>query len=159
MKEIEGMTAIFREISTLLENNRKMDEERLKRPLGRLQQRVHEVFHRDEDAEDVKTLLRKVEAIIKSFHIGNDIRQIAALDQIKNEIKAIADVTPTWMKQELKPVLTARFGGHESPGGCLPDTRVDLLSQIHTWINDISKSSPHLFALTGLAGTGKSTIA
>jgi len=40
---------------------------------------------------------------------------------------------------------------------CLPDTRVDLLQQIHNWIDRNDKRS--IFWLNGLAGTGKSTIA
>ncbi|KAF2016553.1 hypothetical protein BU24DRAFT_481180 [Aaosphaeria arxii CBS 175.79] len=40
---------------------------------------------------------------------------------------------------------------------CLPDTRVDLLREIHDWADD--EDSPGIFWLSGLAGTGKSTIA
>ena len=40
---------------------------------------------------------------------------------------------------------------------CLPHTRVDLLQDIHDWAD--SKDSPAIFWLSGLAGTGKSTIA
>lgn len=40
---------------------------------------------------------------------------------------------------------------------CLPDTRVDLLRKIHDWAD--SEDSPAIFWLSGLAGTGKSTIA
>ncbi|CAN9360228.1 unnamed protein product [Alternaria alternata] len=40
---------------------------------------------------------------------------------------------------------------------CLPDTRVDLLREIHDWAD--GDDSPSIFWLSGLAGTGKSTIA
>ncbi|CAN9290055.1 unnamed protein product [Alternaria alternata] len=40
---------------------------------------------------------------------------------------------------------------------CLPDTRVDLLREIHDWAD--GDNSPSIFWLSGLAGTGKSTIA
>ncbi|RYO00277.1 Vegetative incompatibility protein [Alternaria tenuissima] len=40
---------------------------------------------------------------------------------------------------------------------CLPDTRVDLLREIHVWAD--GDDSPSIFWLSGLAGTGKSTIA
>lgn len=40
---------------------------------------------------------------------------------------------------------------------CLPNTRVDLLQEIHTWASRENSSS--IFWLSGLAGTGKSTIA
>ncbi|KAF2395503.1 hypothetical protein EJ06DRAFT_270558 [Trichodelitschia bisporula] len=40
---------------------------------------------------------------------------------------------------------------------CLPGTRVDLLQEIHSWVNE--ENSPSIFWLSGLAGTGKSTVA
>ncbi|RHZ45338.1 uncharacterized protein CDV56_101429 [Aspergillus thermomutatus] len=40
---------------------------------------------------------------------------------------------------------------------CLPNTRVELLSQISEWAQ--SCESKHIFWLNGMAGTGKSTIA
>jgi hypothetical protein len=40
---------------------------------------------------------------------------------------------------------------------CLPDTRVDVLREIHEWADGQDKRS--IFWLNGLAGTGKSTIA
>ena len=40
---------------------------------------------------------------------------------------------------------------------CLDGTRVDLLQQIREWAS--SSDSPNIFLLTGIAGTGKSTIA
>ncbi|OHF04036.1 pfs domain-containing protein [Colletotrichum orchidophilum] len=39
---------------------------------------------------------------------------------------------------------------------CLEDTRVDLLQRIHTWASDVDDR--RMFWLSGLAGTGKSTI-
>ncbi|KAF2623591.1 hypothetical protein BU25DRAFT_461964 [Macroventuria anomochaeta] len=41
--------------------------------------------------------------------------------------------------------------------GCFPDTRVDLLREIHSWADGPDKQC--IFWLSGLAGTGKSTIA
>ncbi|PZD22955.1 AAA-16 domain containing protein [Pyrenophora tritici-repentis] len=40
---------------------------------------------------------------------------------------------------------------------CLPDTRVGLLREIHDWAD--GEDSPPIFWLSGLAGTGKTTIA
>ncbi|KAF1810378.1 hypothetical protein P152DRAFT_451130 [Eremomyces bilateralis CBS 781.70] len=40
---------------------------------------------------------------------------------------------------------------------CLPDTRVDLLRKINSWVD--GQSGQCIFWLSGLAGTGKSTIA
>ncbi|KAG6886378.1 hypothetical protein C0992_004321, partial [Termitomyces sp. T32_za158] len=46
-----------------------------------------------------------------------------------------------------------------SRGPCTPNTRVSVLEQIYKWAQDTTKESPHVFWLTGQAGSGKSTIA
>jgi hypothetical protein len=46
---------------------------------------------------------------------------------------------------------------HQHEPSCLPDTRVDLLRQIKEWSNNLQGKC--IFWLSGLAGTGKSTIA
>ncbi|PVH91106.1 hypothetical protein DM02DRAFT_470413, partial [Periconia macrospinosa] len=47
--------------------------------------------------------------------------------------------------------------GRQHDPTCLPDTRIDLLREIHDWAD--GEHSPAIFWLGGLAGTGKSTIA
>jgi cytidylate kinase len=46
--------------------------------------------------------------------------------------------------------------GNELESMCLENTRVDVLREIHEWVQD--PESPTLFWLEGMAGTGKSTI-
>jgi hypothetical protein len=62
--------------------------------------------------------------------------------------------------RELKPVFSARYDSRESPDGCLKETREDVLHAMHSWLASPSSRSSSLpiFWLTGLAGTGKSTI-
>ncbi|KAF1939402.1 hypothetical protein EJ02DRAFT_302446, partial [Clathrospora elynae] len=58
------------------------------------------------------------------------------------------------------PVATgASFDSHneEHNARCLPNTRTELLDKIKTWAN--SKDGRSIFWLSGMAGTGKSTIA
>ncbi|TVY65587.1 Vegetative incompatibility protein HET-E-1, partial [Lachnellula suecica] len=48
---------------------------------------------------------------------------------------------------------------HEHEAACLPETRVDLLQEIHSWANGKDGQDEQcIFWLNGLAGTGKSTI-
>lgn len=61
------------------------------------------------------------------------------------------------MERKLAPTYTARFDWNGRPDGCLPDTRIELLEQIRAWITN--ESTTDIFFLTGLAGTGKTTIA
>lgn len=48
------------------------------------------------------------------------------------------------------------YQGQHNPT-CLPNTRADLLQEIYDWAD--GEQSPNIFWLSGLAGTGKSTIA
>jgi Mrp family chromosome partitioning ATPase len=60
---------------------------------------------------------------------------------------------------KLPVAIGASFNSHndEHNARCLPDTRTELLDEITTWAN--SKDSKSIFWLSGMAGTGKSTIA
>jgi hypothetical protein len=62
--------------------------------------------------------------------------------------------------ERLRPVSSARFDSRESPGGCLENTREDVLNVMRSWLSEPSPpSSPmSIFWLAGLAGTGKSTV-
>jgi gluconate kinase len=55
--------------------------------------------------------------------------------------------------------MGARFNSHaeEHNARCLPNTRTNLLDEITRWAND--KEGKSIFWLSGMAGTGKSTIA
>jgi hypothetical protein len=60
--------------------------------------------------------------------------------------------------QLLDPVDSARYDydNHESSNGCLPGTRESLLASISDWSTDVLDVP--CFWLSGLAGTGKTTI-
>ena len=59
----------------------------------------------------------------------------------------------------MEPVHAARFDSSErnSSSGCLEGTREELLTQIMSWVDD--QDAPRFCWLSGLAGTGKTTIA
>jgi hypothetical protein len=59
----------------------------------------------------------------------------------------------------LPAAIGASFNSHneEHNARCLPNTRTKLLDEITTWAN--SKDGKSIFWLSGMAGTGKSTIA
>ncbi|KIK53567.1 hypothetical protein GYMLUDRAFT_1025348 [Collybiopsis luxurians FD-317 M1] len=42
---------------------------------------------------------------------------------------------------------------------CTPGTRIDIITQIKTWVSNMDDSCPPIFWISGMAGTGKSTIA
>jgi hypothetical protein len=56
----------------------------------------------------------------------------------------------------LNPVKSAWYDSADSPKGCLPGTRENLLKEIMAWF---ASDGPPVYWLRGLAGTGKTTIA
>jgi hypothetical protein len=60
---------------------------------------------------------------------------------------------------KLPVAIGASFNSHneEHNARCLPNTRTELLDEITTWANN--KDGKSIFWLSGMAGTGKSTIA
>ncbi|KAH7098430.1 hypothetical protein BKA62DRAFT_622629 [Auriculariales sp. MPI-PUGE-AT-0066] len=59
--------------------------------------------------------------------------------------------------QQLKPVISGTAEGKDAPAGCMEGTREQLLHDITEWAND--PNGPCAFWLSGLAGTGKTTVA
>ena len=59
------------------------------------------------------------------------------------------------LEKSLKPMTVPEQEANRPK--CLDGTRVELLQRIREWAS--SSDSPNIFLLTGIAGTGKSTIA
>lgn len=71
----------------------------------------------------------------------------------------VADISQRLDLTKLPVATGASFNSHaeEHNARCLPNTRTDLLKTIADWAN--SKDGKPIFWLSGMAGTGKSTIA
>jgi WD40 repeat protein len=59
----------------------------------------------------------------------------------------------------LRPVKEAFHNAPNAPTPCLEGTREQLISDIFDWFNNTDPSCEHVFWLSGLAGTGKSSVA
>jgi hypothetical protein len=59
----------------------------------------------------------------------------------------------------LRPVKEAFHNASNAPTPCLEGTREQLISDIFDWFNSPDPSCEHVFWLSGLAGTGKSSVA
>jgi hypothetical protein len=60
---------------------------------------------------------------------------------------------------KLHPVTAAFHDADGAAPTCLLGTRVALLDEIRTWFEDASDNCPRFFWLSGIAGTGKTTVA
>jgi WD40 repeat protein len=59
----------------------------------------------------------------------------------------------------LRPVTEAFHNASNAPAPCLQGTRQQLISDIFDWFDNADPSCEHVFWLSGLAGTGKSSVA
>jgi hypothetical protein len=71
--------------------------------------------------------------------------------------RKIDEVQRRLLLDRLKPALSALYDDAEAAPSCLEDTRVDVLAHITEWMAD--PSGKPVYWLTGVAGTGKTTIA
>lgn len=80
-----------------------------------------------------------------------------AVKQIDRTAKTAADEARL---QKLNVAADAHYrsGGKNAHQNCMDNTRVDLLRDIWKWVWDVAASTPNIFWLRGIAGTGKSTI-
>ncbi|EJT68941.1 hypothetical protein GGTG_13529 [Gaeumannomyces tritici R3-111a-1] len=98
---------------------------------------------------------KDVEKIISDLRQERDA--ISAALQV-DQTKLTADIN---RKIDISKLLVAKGAAfdaqaNEHDPNCHPDTRVDLLADIHKWIED--PNAKCIFWLRGMAGTGKSTI-
>ncbi|EWZ28531.1 hypothetical protein FOZG_17744 [Fusarium oxysporum Fo47] len=86
------------------------------------------------------------------------INELLSSEEVQSLRTTIHDVGQKTVLNRLPVAAGACFNSHaeEHNPTCLPNTRVDLLHQIHDWANDPCAEA--IFWLNGMAGTGKSTI-
>lgn len=111
---------------------------------------------REKEAEEARRAEERQQDELRREHKARQKKAQEARQLEERKQKQIIEEREL-MEKKLSPVLTARFDGNGEPKGCLPRTRGKLLRQISDWISD--HNSPNVFCLTGLAGTGKTTIA
>jgi hypothetical protein len=71
--------------------------------------------------------------------------------------RKIDEVQRRLLLDRLKPALSALYDDAEAAPSCLENTRVDVLAHVAEWMTD--PSGKPVYWLTGVAGTGKTTIA
>ncbi|KAL2782618.1 hypothetical protein BJX66DRAFT_331084 [Aspergillus keveii] len=115
-----------------------------------------------------KALLRKIDA--------QEVQEVITMKQLMDDVKGLAEgmnkiqdaqrdtqnvvqnLDRKMLKESLHAVEEASFDSYraEDEGECLQGTRTELLAEIARWGGSLS--SPCIFCLEGMAGTGKSTI-
>jgi len=137
---------------------------------------VRRFFTSEDDAANILQLIREISLLVQNFQLDavisvevavrrgfEDIQQTTKIQGAEN-VRAVVDAIRNLNSED--PVLSlprangAYYDAGERQGsmGCLEETRVNLLQDIESWMNNVDKEAAWLFIMRGLAGTGKSTI-
>ncbi|KAF8996388.1 WD40 repeat-like protein [Hymenopellis radicata] len=89
---------------------------------------------------------------------------VSAYQKIADVLRAFQDILNEVVIRDLRCSRDASFRAAIKTdtllrGPCTSGTRVEILDKIVSWARDNTADSPSVFWLTGLAGTGKTTIA
>ncbi|EUC26647.1 hypothetical protein COCCADRAFT_66777, partial [Bipolaris zeicola 26-R-13] len=100
-------------------------------------------------SKQVDKIVLNLERYEQTFSSALQVDQIVAIFSIDQKLDLA----------KLPVAIGASFNSHneEHNARCLPNTRTELLDEITTWANN--KDGKSIFWLSGMAGTGKSTIA
>ncbi|KAJ2933760.1 hypothetical protein H1R20_g3334, partial [Candolleomyces eurysporus] len=131
-------------------------------------------------AQDKQELLKLTQEIRFAIEIAmfdaiienkaQTLQIVSGVHWLKEQINVIEDHNGTMRTIERTVQSLKRFNTHQKLGTvkgaeysnakrgdeCIPGSRVSLLAMLLVWATD--PSSPHLFWLSGLAGTGKTTV-
>ncbi|EAU86737.2 WD-repeat-containing protein [Coprinopsis cinerea okayama7 len=163
-------------LSRTLEEKAKELEEKAK------DSRLKRVANATEDAKDIVQALEEIrfaiEIAMATLHMAKEVTWLSrTVTETRDLAGAVKDDT-TWLKKngmddglpvlrfyssstftELLKKIANVDGAEFNRGdrrGCIAGTRVALLSRLLGWAKD--KHSPHVFWLSGMAGTGKTAV-
>ena len=94
-------------------------------------------------------VMRDIEEAVQALKRSSKFTSLDSLDH--NAQPAKSDIF-----EKLGGVEDAEFSNAKRGSGCIPGSRISLLAMLLAWAVD--PSSTHLFWLSGLAGTGKTSV-
>nr|GAT51936.1 predicted protein [Mycena chlorophos] len=134
---------------------------------------IKRAWHYDQHPEDLDKIFQEIDEATKNLQHPEDLNKIfQEIDeatknlQLELHLATFKNIHKIIEHNELIRLnntsllsgLKARYNDTERPT-CLKGTRTQVLEQILAWCKDTSTDSPTLFWLSGMAGTGKSTLA
>ncbi|KAF5338082.1 hypothetical protein D9611_014199 [Ephemerocybe angulata] len=157
---------------TLLEKT-----ELLQRKLDPTRSKVERAILSTEDKDEIIKITQEITMVIEIAMFKsvtqNEFRTIQAVSEIKwlrehvtiieqasgglrSMEKDIEFLRKSELLRKLGEVEGAEYDNQKRGGGCSPGTRISLLATLLIWAMD--RDSPHLFWLSGPAGTGKTAL-
>ncbi|KAF8153266.1 hypothetical protein B0H34DRAFT_800488 [Crassisporium funariophilum] len=108
------------------------------------------------DHEEYQKILQQVSRRINGATTTFQIEMANSIQETANMIQAALEHLRPSEKADHKTILEEQGLKCEE---CTPGTRLTVLENITNWANDRSSASPHVYWLTGQAGSGKTTVA
>ncbi|KAJ1304380.1 hypothetical protein OPQ81_005531 [Rhizoctonia solani] len=113
--------------------------------------RLREYLEADQNVEEVLACYQRIHGYLQRISLNADMSVWRIVDEIATDNRL----------KHLSPSLSARYNSAQAielkRGPCTEGTRIDLLSQLLGWVD--SSNSGSVYWMSGMAGTGKTTIA
>ncbi|KAJ6530216.1 WD40-repeat-containing domain protein [Mycena capillaripes] len=109
------------------------------------------ILESEEHPKELADLFRRVDEATKNFELEINLANFRQINAVKNDLEISR-------LRGLRPLLEARRGGLQRET-CVRGTREEIIQGIISWCKDTSTKIPDIYWLSGMAGTGKSTIA
>ncbi|RXW23976.1 hypothetical protein EST38_g1899 [Candolleomyces aberdarensis] len=166
----QGVKDRFSGLSRTLEEKKKMLQDKV----NPNRSGVDRAILTDQDKQEVLKLTREIRFAIEIAMFDVTIKNMDQTLQIISEVhwlkeqikdhtgamykteKAVQFLKSSKMFEKLGKVEGAEYSNAKRGSGCIAGSRVSLLAMLLMWATD--PVSPHLFWLSGLAGTGKTTV-
>ncbi|KAF5336334.1 hypothetical protein D9611_006657 [Ephemerocybe angulata] len=153
----QGVGDRFSGLARIVEEKKEILEHRLDPNRSSLER----VILSPQDKEEVLKITQEIRfaieiALFKST-FQNEVRTLQVVDGVgwlKDKITVIEDASE--LLKKLGEVEGAEYSNPERGTGCTPGSRLALLAMLLVWATD--PTSPHVFWLSGPAGTGKTAV-
>lgn len=166
---IKRLNSVFEEALGMILERRQEDERRKGKSstVTKVRLGFYGMRHRKSDKDRIDEIRSKLQAGLQVFQIDTSGHHYHASERIQDILSSIDHKGAKLLniaeldrlEQKLTPVNNARFDGEGHPEGCLPNTRLAVLRTIRGWATNRTDTSAVVFCLSGMAGTGKTTIA
>ncbi|KAJ7830277.1 WD40 repeat-like protein [Mycena leptocephala] len=113
------------------------------------------ILELDEHPKEIDDIFRRVDEATKNFELKLNLANFKQANTIRDDI----EITRL---EKLQPIKTVRFNTLDRKPPvkpCTTGTREELIQGIMSWCKDTSPDAPAIYWLSGMAGTGKTTIA
>ncbi|KAJ7307670.1 WD40 repeat-like protein [Mycena albidolilacea] len=109
------------------------------------------ILEQREQLNQIQYIVRRVDEATKNFELELNLASFRQTSAVKDDTEVIR-------LSGLHPSLDVRYSALEREC-CVKGTREGVIGNILSWCNDTSPDAPAVYWLSGMAGTGKSTIA